>query len=98
VMREHGTRVVAVADGSQAAGTGSLAVGDWVVAGTAVTKGTAMTLAGPKVRKATNQPGAAPADAAAAADQALVAAYGWRVMAILSGTGAVGDKVLIERV
>jgi hypothetical protein len=109
VMREHGTRIVCVADGSQAAGTGSIAVGDYVVAGTPVAKGTAMTLAGPKVRKATNQPGTAvtTADAtkpnidialAAVADQAMVAAYGWRVVAILSGTGAVGDKVLIERV
>ena len=46
-------------DGLQAtAGTGTVALGDYVVAGTAVAKGTALT--GPmKVCKATNQPGAA---------------------------------------
>jgi hypothetical protein len=91
-------RFVAVADGTQAAGTGSLAIGDFVVAGTPVALGTAHTLAGPRVRKATNQPGAVPADLTAAGDQAKVAMFGWRVVAILTGTGAVGDTVLVERV
>jgi hypothetical protein len=95
-IRKKG-RVEALADGSEAAGTGSLAVGDYVVAGTPVAKGTALTTA-PKVRKATNQPGAVPGDLTAAGDQAKNAMFGWRVVAILSGSGAVGDKVLIERV
>ena len=41
-------------DGSQAAGTGSIAIGDYVVCGTPVAKDTALTLTTPpKVRKAT---------------------------------------------
>ncbi len=48
-------------DGSQAAGTGSIAIGDFVVAGTPVAKDTALTLTTPpKVRKAPNQPGPFP--------------------------------------
>jgi hypothetical protein len=90
-------RAIAYADGSEAAGTGSLAVGDYVVCGTVVAKGTALTDY-PKVRKATNQPGSVPADLTAAADQVKNAIFAWRVIEILSGTGAVGDKVLIERV
>jgi hypothetical protein len=39
-----------------------------------------------------------PADLTAAGDQAKVAMFGWRVVAILTGTGAVGDTVLVERV
>lgn len=100
-------RVIATAEGSEAAGTGSIAIGDYVVCGTPVAKGTALTAA-PKVRKATNQPTVAPVSAdntvgnvnaaiAKALDAALNARYAWRVVAILSGTGAVGDKVLIER-
>lgn len=101
-------RVLALADGSEAAGTGSVAVGDYVVAGTPVAKGTALSTY-PKVRKATNQPGTAVTtadntkasiDAALAklADADMNARYGWRVVEIISGTGAVGDTVLIERV
>lgn len=96
-IRKRG-RVEVIADGSQAAGTGSIAVGDFVVCGTIDAKGTALTTAGPKVRKATNQPGAVPGDLTAAGDQVKVAMFGWRVVAILSGTGAVGDKLVIERV
>jgi hypothetical protein len=51
---QKGGRVEAVCDGSQADGTGSIAVGDLVVCGTAVASGTALTAA-PKVRKATSQ-------------------------------------------
>lgn len=98
VRKQSSTRAVVIAEGSQAAGTGSIAVGDYVVAGTPDAKGTALTTAGPKVRKATNQPGSVPADLTAAADQISVSNHGWRVMDILSGTGAVGDKLLIERI
>ena len=51
---QKGGRIEAVCDGSQAEGTGSIAVGDLVVCGTVVASGTALT-AGPKVHKATSQ-------------------------------------------
>lgn len=73
-----------VFDGLQATpGTGVVAVGDYVVAGTAVAKGTAVG-AGPKVCKATSQtPGV----------------FAWRVVSLGSaGTGAVGTTGVIERV
>lgn len=102
------TRVTCLCDGSQAAGTGSIAVGDFVVCGTIDARGTALTTSGPKVRKATNQPGAtitAPdnlvasvnAAIALAVDQALVAKHGWRVVS-LGNAGAVGDTCVIEKV
>jgi hypothetical protein len=95
---QKGGRFVGTAEGSEAAGTGSIAVGDFVVAGTPDALGTALTTAGAKVRKATNQPGSVPADLTAAGDQIKNATFGWRVVAILTGTGAVGDKLLVERV
>lgn len=71
-------------DGVQATpGTGTIALGDYVVAGTPVARGTSLNDAYPKVCKAT----------AAGAD--LV--YKWRVVS-LDGTGAVGQTGLIERV
>lgn len=76
-------RVRVTLDGSQAAGTGAIAVGDYVVAGTPVARGTALSGAYPKVRKAT----AAPADIV----------QKWRVVS-LDGTTAVGQTALIERV
>lgn len=72
-------------DGLQATpGTGSIAIGDFVVCGTPVAKGTA--LSGPaKVCKAT------------AAAEAVV--HQWRVISLGSaGTGAVGTTGLIEKV
>ena len=85
-------------DGSQAAGTGSIAVGDYVVCGTPVAKDTALTPSTPpKVRKATNQPGAVPADLTAAGQQALNAIFAWRLISFDSA-GAVGDFGIIERV
>ena len=85
-------------DGSQAAGTGSIAIGDFVVCGTPVALGTALTsTTPPKVRKATNQPGAVPADLTAAGQQAINAAFGWRLISFDSA-GAVGDFGVIERV
>lgn len=76
-------------EGSQAAGTGAIAVGDYVVAGTPVAKGTAhgsvigSATAYPKVRKATSQtPGV----------------YAWRVVSLMGGNGAVGTVGVIERI
>lgn len=76
--------VSATFDGSQAAGTGAIAAGDYVVVGTVVAAGTALT--GPlKVRKATDQ-----AAAAASPFAARVVSLG------TAGTGAVGTTGLIE--
>jgi hypothetical protein len=82
-VRKNG-RVTVTLDGLQATpGTGTIAIGDYVVAGTVVARGTALGTAAPKVCKAT----------AAAAD----IVHKWRVVA-LYGTGAVGQVALIERV
>jgi hypothetical protein len=75
-------RIRVTLDGSQAAGTGAIALGDYVVAGDVVARGTALS-GYPKVRKAT----AVPAE--------LV--QKWRVVS-LDGTTAVGQTALIERV
>lgn len=72
-------------DGLQATpGTGTIAIGDYVVAGTQVLKGTALAMLGSaKVCKAT------------AAGNTLN--YKWRVVSLgLAGTGAVGTQGLIE--
>lgn len=70
-------------DGSQAAGTGAIAVGDYVVAGAVVAKGTALN-GFAKVRKATSQD---------------VTPYMWRVVSLgPAGTGAVGTLGVIERI
>lgn len=102
-------------DGLQAtAGTGAIAVGDYVVCGTVVAKDTAITTA-PKVCKATVQPGVAivstvgAADTAAAIktqiDAALALAAAGQKNGIyawrvvsLEGTTAVGQYAVIERV
>jgi hypothetical protein len=70
-------------DGSQAAGTGAIAIGDYVVAGAVVAKGTGLS-GYPKVRKATSQtPGP----------------FAWRVVSLgTAGTGAVGTVGVIERI
>jgi hypothetical protein len=82
-VRKNG-RVKVTLDGLQAtAGTGTIAIGDYVVAGTPVARGTALSGAYPQVCKAT------------AAATGLVQL--WRVVA-LYGTGAVGQIALIERV
>ena len=104
-------RRTVVFDGLQAtAGTGTLAIGDYVVVGTAVAKGTAITEDGPRVCKATNQPGATVTSAdnvvgnlnaaiALVVDQIMVAKYGWRVVSLGSaGTGAVASVGVIEYV
>lgn len=97
-------------DGLQATpGTGTVALGDYVVTGTVVAKGTALS-APLKVTKATNQPGVAVtlADNVVAtinaglvkvAEAQLNRAHGWRVVSLGSaGTGAVGTTGIIERV
>jgi len=76
-------RVKVTLDGLQATpGTGAIAVGDYVVAGTAVAKGTSLGSAYPKVSKATTQTGMY---------------FAWRVVS-LDGTTAVGQTATIERV
>lgn len=102
-------RMWVTAEGSQAAGTGNLAVGDYVVAGTNPAIGTRVPDTGPNVRKATNQPFAAitvPDNLQASINTALASViaqmktmqYGWKVISLGSaGTGAVGTQVLIER-
>lgn len=79
----------AIADGSQAAGTGVLAIGDFVVCGAVVAQNTGIGNTYAKVRKSTLQP----------ADVGFIAAYPnfWRVVSLgVSGSGAVGTQVLIE--
>lgn len=72
-----------ILDGLQGTpGTGVIAVGDYVVAGTATAKGTALTSQCPKVCKATTQTGMY---------------FAWRVVS-LEGTTAVGQYATIERV
>jgi hypothetical protein len=97
-----GGRKEVLADGLQATpGTGTIAFGDYVVCGTVVAKGTA--LADPssmKVTKATFQPFSAEAAALTDVnDMVRAAVWGWRVVSLGSvGTGAVGTKIVIERV
>lgn len=82
-VRKNGRHRVTL-DGLQATpGTGVIAVGDYVVAGTVVARGTSLADAPPKVCKAT------------AVATGLV--HLWRVVA-LYGTTAVGQIGLIERV
>lgn len=82
---QRGPRLHVTLDGAQADGSGSIAVGDYVVAGTQ-TALNVPTVGGPKVRKATNQ-------AAAKASP-----FAWRLVAILTGNGAAGSTGTIERV
>lgn len=75
-------RFQAVCDGLQATpGTGTIAVGDYVVAGTVVARGTALSEVGPRVCKAT------------AAATGIV--FKWRVVS-LGNAGAVGDTAIVE--
>lgn len=87
-------------DGLQAtAGTGTVALGDFVVTGTAVAKGTALS-APVKVCKATIQPGTTEAGAVGDVNDHINATkFMWRVVSLGSaGTGAVGTTGVIERV
>lgn len=98
-IQTNGRKTV-IADGLQATpGTGAIAVGDYVVTGTVVAKGTALTDYLPKVCKATVQPGTTEAGAVTDVNEHIkVTLFPWRVVSILTGTGAVGDKLVIERV
>lgn len=96
----HGGAMFARADGLQATpGTGTLAIGDYVVCGSVDAVGTALTDF-PKVCKATQQPGITEAGAVGDVnDQLKVALFAWRVVSLGSvGTGAVGTTVVVERV
>lgn len=98
---KRGDRVYVTADGLQATpGTGTIAVGDYVVAGTITAKNTALPSTGPKVCKATQQPGVTEAAAVGDVnDQLKVAMFAWRVVSLgTAGTGAVGTRICIERV
>jgi hypothetical protein len=88
----------AIADGLQATpGTGTLAVGDYVVAGSITALGTKLT-SFPKVCKATQQPGITEAGAVGDVnDQLKVALFAWRVESLGTGAGAVGTQVVIKR-
>ena len=70
-------------DGLQATpGTGTVAIGDYVVCGTVVARGTALTEPA-RVTKATSQ---------------AVSFYNWRVVSLGTGPGVVGTVGLIEQV
>lgn len=72
-------------DGNQAAGTGAIAVGAYVVAGAPTAKGTPLS-GPPKVRSATDQA------------VAKSSPFAWRVVSLGSaGTGAVGTTGVIQR-
>jgi len=101
--------VMVTFDGLQATpGTGAIAVGDYVVCGTVVARGTDLT-APPKVCKATNQPGATVTSSdnvvgninaaiAKVVDAQMNSLFAWRVVSLGSvGTGAVGTVGLIAR-
>jgi hypothetical protein len=79
-------KIYATADGLQAtAGTGTIAFGDYVLAGTVTAKGTRLTRF-PKVVKATTQ-------------TAGTTDFRWRVVSLgTAATGAVGTDIVIERV
>jgi len=91
-------RAFALADGLQATpGTGTLAIGDWLVAGTATVLNTALA-SYPKVCKATLQPGADPATTAAAGTLIKQSIFAWRVVSLgTAGTGAVGTTIVMAR-
>jgi hypothetical protein len=93
-------RMYATADGSQAAGTGALAIGDYVVCGQQPAKGSPLPATGAYVRKATWQPGvSSPAALTDVPSLQKVAMWAWRVVSLgTAGTGAVGSQIVIERV
>lgn len=98
-VREAGLMEVTF-DGLQATpGTGTIALGDYVVTGTVVAKDTALSGV-PKVCKGTIQPfTTAPAALANVPAHLQAAAFAWRVVSLGSaGTGAVGTTGVIERV
>ncbi len=87
-------------DGAEASGTGTAAIGDYVVAGTQTALGTAMaSFSGQNVRTATHQPGTTPAAWSDIPEQIKLSVYGWRIVSLGDvGTGAVGTQIVIKRV
>ena len=88
-------------DGLQATpGTGVVALGDYVVTGTVVAKGTSLGATDPRVCKGTIQPGVTvPAALANVPASILAGVFAWRVVSLgTAGTGAVGTTGIIERV
>jgi len=83
----------ATAEGSQATGTGNLAIGDYVVCGTPVAEGV-QQVGYMKVRKATAQVGA---QAPTQADIQYLLGGAWKVASLCGGTGTPGSTVLLER-
>lgn len=71
------------ADGAQADGTGTIAVGDYVVTGTPVALNAAQS-GYPRVRKATSQTPVYP--------------YAWRVVSLQGNGGVAGTVMVIEKV
>jgi len=89
-----------IADGAQGTpGTGTIAAGDYVVAGNVTAKGTALPSYA-KVCKATIQPGVTVATVVGDVAPHIAAALkAWRVVSLgVAGTGAVGTSIVIERV
>lgn len=86
-------------EGTEAAGTGSIAIGDYVVAGTPAPKDTALTITTPpKVRKATQQPGVTvPTTLTEASQQVRNSIFAWRLVSY-DNAGALNDYGVIERV
>lgn len=100
-VKETGT-LHAVCDGLEGTpGTGAIEVGDYVVVGTVVAKGTALpninTTPAPKVTKATNQPGVNVDNLNKTGDLTKNVLFAWRVIS-LGAAGAVGDTCVIKRV
>ena len=83
---QTGGRKEVLCDGAEATpGTGTIAVGDYVVCGTVVAKDTDLTT-GPRVTKATTQATISNSP------------FAWRVVSLGSaGTGAVGTAAIIEK-
>jgi hypothetical protein len=85
IADEDSTRIKVLFDGLQATpGVGTIAIGDYVVAGTPVALGTDLGTSYPKVMKGT------------AAGKDMI--FNWRVVSFISAAGAVGETGLIERV
>lgn len=92
--------IFVTANGLQATeGTGAIAIGDYVVAGTQDAKGVVMTTNYPKVVKSTVQLGVAPATLAEAGLQSKLSLFAWRVVSLGTvGTGAPGTTIVVSRI
>jgi len=92
-------RMLVTFDGLQATpGTGTVAIGDYVVVGTVVAKDTALT-APARVTVATLQPTAEVGAVADVKESILAAVFGWRVISLGAvGDGSVSSTGIIERI